>query len=312
MANSNLLRVPASKFSGKVIIYCEGRNTEPSYFKLLKKHCTVEPVPQRGGGVGCCTNFVNTVIKQHENRRDRLKYQHKWIVFDCDGHDDYAQAIQTANAYGFEVAFSNMCIEYWFLLHLIDHDGRPIPLPLQQSHGYHSQSQINMINGEIRRYNSHRTAGQKEIQEYDPGSKTVEEDFFDLLMATNPDSGQSRLADAYFRAKSIHEKKRGTGNEFDESVSTMYKLIDALGIEIVTPEQDFIKQLQQKNSIQNLSLKGDKIYIGNTFVCRVTSTRPNYVIEVANGGKTTFEEQHDCIVYVTNIIKSITTQVIDQ
>lgn len=37
----------------KIILYVEGRNTEYSYLKQLKRaNCKVEPVPVRGNGIG--------------------------------------------------------------------------------------------------------------------------------------------------------------------------------------------------------------------------------------------------------------------
>lgn len=39
------------------------------------------------------------------------------MIFDYDGHDDFWDAIKFARKNGFQVAFSSMCIEYWFVLH---------------------------------------------------------------------------------------------------------------------------------------------------------------------------------------------------
>ena len=50
----------------------------------------------------------------HLPARQRAGYKQKWLVFDYDGRDDYLKAIDTACKNGFGVAFSSMCIEYWF------------------------------------------------------------------------------------------------------------------------------------------------------------------------------------------------------
>lgn len=103
----------------KIILYVEGRNTEYSYLKQLKRaNCKVEPVPVRGNGIGNCMDFVNTSIGKFNSlpKKEKEKYSGKWMIFDYDGHDDFWDAIKFARKNGFQVAFSSMCIEYWFVL----------------------------------------------------------------------------------------------------------------------------------------------------------------------------------------------------
>ena len=58
MVRNHLKAVTSRKNQGtrkvnKVILYCEGRNTEPSYFELLKRNnCKVVPVVVPGHGIG--------------------------------------------------------------------------------------------------------------------------------------------------------------------------------------------------------------------------------------------------------------------
>ena len=75
------------------------------------------------------------------------------------------------------------------------------------------------------------------VKPYDSQSKTVGEDFFDLMMAIHPETHHSRIEDAYYRAKTIHETKKAQGAEFKESVTTMYELMKELGV-VREPEQD--------------------------------------------------------------------------
>ena len=64
MVRNHLKAVTSRKNQGtrkvnKVILYCEGRNTEPSYFELFKKNnCKVVPVVVPGHGIGSCVEFV--------------------------------------------------------------------------------------------------------------------------------------------------------------------------------------------------------------------------------------------------------------
>ncbi len=231
MVRNHLKAVTSRKNQGtkkvnKVILYCEGRNTEPSYFELFKKNnCKVVPVVVPGHGIGSCVEFVEEANKKYNclPKVQRNKYSQKWLVYDCDGHEDFAVSIKIARKHGFRVAFSNMCIEYWFVLHFYDMDGRPIPMK-----GFsHSQAQIDLVNKAIELYNKKASV---KVKLYDSESKAVEEDFFELMMAFHPETHNQRLVDAYNRAKAIHETKKVQGAEFTESVTTMYELIKELGV----------------------------------------------------------------------------------
>lgn len=217
---------PGAKKVNKVILYCEGRNTEPSYFELLKKsNCTVVPMIIRGQGNGSCQEFVEEANKKYNclPRAQRDKYSQKWLVYDYDGHEDFATSVKYARECGFRVAFSNMCIEYWFALHFYDLDGKPIPIKANS----HSQAQIDLLNEAVELYNKKAPV---KVKLYDYDSKIVEDDFFELMMAIDPVSKKSRILSAFERAKAIHETKKAQGAEFMESVTTIYELLLELGV----------------------------------------------------------------------------------
>lgn len=67
------------------------------------------------------------------------------------------------------------------------------------------------------------------VKEYDSNSKCVEEDFYDLMLAVNKDTGNRRIIDAVIRAKNIYDRKLADGAETQESVTTIYQLLIALG-----------------------------------------------------------------------------------
>ena len=236
-SHSNILRKNQNtKKPQKILLYVEGRNTEPSYFDLLKRsNCTQIPVPVRGRGIGACVDFVNEAMGKYNSlpAKGKAKYKQKWLVFDNDGHDDFAEGVKLARQNGFRVAFSNMCIEYWFMLHFYNHDGTAIPLKGNS----HSKAQIEEINKFIERYNKKNNAN---IKSYDEESKQVEEDFFDLMLAIDPTTHHHRIVDACQRAKTIHQVKRRDGAEFQESVTTMYELMEELGTVKMDNNGDFV------------------------------------------------------------------------
>lgn len=217
---------PSIRFIGKIIIFVEGKNTESSYFKLLKlSNCQIEPVIVKGNGIARCLDFVDESSKRYMRmpKSQRDKFKQKWLVFDYDGRDDFAEAIAKARKENFGVAFSSMCIEYWFLLHFEDNDGQSIPM----CGSSHSKSQIDRINKYIKRYNQSKTVG---VIPYYSKNKIVGEDFFDLMLAVNPNTHNRRIIDAFIRARKIHQEKKHNGAEFQESVTTIYELLIELGV----------------------------------------------------------------------------------
>ncbi|MDZ7900921.1 MAG: RloB family protein [Arcicella sp.] len=102
------------------LIYCEGENTEPEYFKSfpVRTDTRVEAI-----GLGMSrTALVKDVIKRKRKNDDKtLKI---WVVFDRDiryenqGQDnqDFNNAIYLASKNNINCAYSNDCFELWFLL----------------------------------------------------------------------------------------------------------------------------------------------------------------------------------------------------
>jgi hypothetical protein len=233
--NSYLRSAKGNSSTKQYILFVEGRNTEKSYLDLLKKsNCKVMPVTRRGSGISRCVDFVNESEGKWKSMpaEEKQKYDKRWLVFDYDGRPDFAAGIKLAREKGFGVAFSSMCIEYWFLLHFENHNGSAIPMVGDS----HSEAQIRMINKHIRAYNKRTGAN---IAEYSHDSKVVDEDFFDLMLASDPSTKKSRIVTAFERAKEIHETKVADGAEFAESVTTMYELMLALGVIEKKPKGHF-------------------------------------------------------------------------
>jgi hypothetical protein len=112
-----------------VLVCCEGKVTEPSYFNALKQmgHNSLLHVEVKPGGMAPKTLVDFAVdLKQEaetEARRgsdDNLKYDEVWCVFDVDAHERLPDAKQKANANRIELAISNPCFELWLLLHFQD------------------------------------------------------------------------------------------------------------------------------------------------------------------------------------------------
>lgn len=98
-----------------VLMVCEGQETEPRYLRALFRDLRL-PNPVVVGGDVCGTAPTSIVAYAAEHAGDD-DYAAVWCVFDCDEHLRVSDARQRAQDKGFEVAYSNPCIEIWYLLH---------------------------------------------------------------------------------------------------------------------------------------------------------------------------------------------------
>lgn len=110
----------------KILVACEGRNTEPQYFRQFAaahRASLVEVVVDPGPGVPL------SVIEKAQRLRSQAKaaakregdpflnYDAVWCAIDVDVHPGLSDAIETARQSGLEVAVSSPCFELWLVLH---------------------------------------------------------------------------------------------------------------------------------------------------------------------------------------------------
>ncbi len=109
----------------RIIVVCEGRLTEPSYFDALARYCgantIVDLVLVRGAGVPLSVVREARRIKS-ESQDEYSDRDQTWAVFDRDEHPGFEQAINEAKSSGVFVAYSNPCFELWLVLHYQEHD----------------------------------------------------------------------------------------------------------------------------------------------------------------------------------------------
>jgi hypothetical protein len=100
------------------LIVCEGKKTEPNYFKSFPKKVGkyVFDIEFDGGGI----STLKVVEKAIELRdKSTQKYDRVWAVFDRDSFkaNSFNSAILKAKANKIECAWSNEAFELWYLLH---------------------------------------------------------------------------------------------------------------------------------------------------------------------------------------------------
>ena len=172
-----------------MLIVCEGKNTEVDYFdKFHFPGITIVPV-----GTGLSTSkLVREVesIKTLQLKRKKLKkFDEIWVVFDKDDNKDFEDAIRLALSLKYKVAYTNQAFEYWFVLHFIDHQGNAMP----------RTDYAEQINKHLKQHGA----------EYDPKSKHISDEMFDVLWAF--------LQDAYNRATRILESKKKQRTTTDQT-----------------------------------------------------------------------------------------------
>ncbi len=200
---------PTKKEKPTILIVCEGKNTEPSYFKQFK--LSLANIKTVGKG-------FNTVslVKQTIALNKKGNYEKVWCVFDADPKpinpkqaQNFNNAIKMATANGFGVAYSNQAFEYWLLLHFENHQGGAMN---REQYEGKINSYINKLGVN---YNG-------------DGDKIVSEDFFELLMSIDAKTQKERVDLAIERAERNYDKWNHYNPAKEESTTKVFKLVREL------------------------------------------------------------------------------------
>ncbi|MEY3248265.1 MAG: hypothetical protein RL742_308 [Bacteroidota bacterium] len=187
-----------------ILIVCQGKNTEPDYFRKFRLTSAV--IKTFGGIKG-----TRALVERAQKLKEKDQYDQVWCVFDKDefSNKDFNEAIKLAQNLGFGVAYSNQAFEYWLILHFEDHQGAALHRDL---YGEKLNSYLNPLG-------SHYDA---------TGSKTITDDIFDHLMAGDPKTGTPRVGLAIKRAKRIYERLNHTNPAKEESSTLVFRLVQEI------------------------------------------------------------------------------------
>jgi hypothetical protein len=203
-----------------ILIACEGKNTEPSYFNRFEiKSIQIEP---KGDGYNHLS-LVNWAQKLAQFK----KYDEVWCVFDADPKPDnpnwahnFNNAIWTANKMGYKVGYSHQAFEYWLILHFDDHQG-----------GMMSRADYNeKLNSLLEPFGVNYDGN---------GSKKVSAELFQLLDGKDPTTNKKRVELAICRAKRNYDLHDHTNPSKEESTTTLFKLV----LELLNFDKDKEKKL---------------------------------------------------------------------
>ncbi|ORA22079.1 hypothetical protein BST18_24660 [Mycobacteroides abscessus subsp. bolletii] len=107
-----------------VVVFCEGKNSEPDYIKGVKRipsiaqstALNIEIAPERGVPL--------TLVKSAVERLMDPEVDECWCLFDVEwpkNHPNLRPAVELAKSKGVNLAVSNPCFEIWLLWHFKDH-----------------------------------------------------------------------------------------------------------------------------------------------------------------------------------------------
>ncbi|HWO18308.1 MAG TPA: RloB family protein [Kofleriaceae bacterium] len=113
----------------RILIVCEGKKTEPSYFKSFQHHVRNRLVHvEIKGEAGVPKTVVQIAIEMRDaadrdakaQKDENLRFDQVWCVFDVDEHPNLDEACACAEAASIQLAISSPCFELWALLHFQD------------------------------------------------------------------------------------------------------------------------------------------------------------------------------------------------
>jgi hypothetical protein len=124
-SGKSLKRVTASRKELRtVVVFCEGRNSEPDYVNGLRRlppvlentALNLEIHPRQGAPL--------TLVRMAVERQQDDEVDECWCLFDVEWpqhHPNLERAKDLARANGVNLAISNPCFEIWLILHHRDH-----------------------------------------------------------------------------------------------------------------------------------------------------------------------------------------------
>ncbi len=132
MAKHQYDRRPATRpIANKILIVCEGQKTEPQYFKGIRQHKRLRTLQVTIVDASGNTNpigIINRAIAERQTIKADKGWEPDdtvWAVFDGDEHrnqdpQNWHVAIAQAKTQKINLAITNPCFEFWYLIHYQD------------------------------------------------------------------------------------------------------------------------------------------------------------------------------------------------
>lgn len=125
-------RAPFRTPKRRMLVVCEGENTEPQYIRGLERYLrdatlSIEIPKERGDPkklIEVAKAFNSEAVQNAlKSEDDNLRFDEVWCVYDRDDHERFDVACQMARDNRFRLAVSNPSFELWLLLHFQENPG---------------------------------------------------------------------------------------------------------------------------------------------------------------------------------------------
>jgi hypothetical protein len=115
----NKRRVHTRVLRDRILIVCEGKCTEPNYFKAFPINKKVVEINIEGLGANTDSLVQEAIRLKKEAIRKHNQYNQVWCVFDRDAFsaDNFNRAFLIAQNEKIKIAYTNQAFELWYLLH---------------------------------------------------------------------------------------------------------------------------------------------------------------------------------------------------
>lgn len=104
------------KVRKRLVIHCEGEQTEYNYFKKLIQSLNLRGRPISIKVVHTEKNTARELVEEAVKAREIPK-DAAWVVFDKNGYTMHAEAFNKAKSKNIKIAFSSISFEFWVLIH---------------------------------------------------------------------------------------------------------------------------------------------------------------------------------------------------
>ncbi|MBU1746036.1 MAG: RloB family protein [Proteobacteria bacterium] len=112
-------RVDTRNLRDRILILCEGKKTEPNYFRKFPLNVELVEIDVRGTGANTLSLVEDAIRRGQDAVKSDIPYNQIWCVFDRDSFPsgNFNRAFKVADENRIRIAYSNQCFELWYLLH---------------------------------------------------------------------------------------------------------------------------------------------------------------------------------------------------